>query len=606
MESDSNAGASAHGDLLEMSVANMSFLIDRLYEDCSPLQFLRELTRNSIESIQRSGEDSGEIRWDIDLNRLLLTEGQVFKLCIVDTGVGMTGDEMVRYINQLSSSIHKQSKTGNFGVGAKISAAPSNKRGLVYLSWVDGVGYMIHLMLHPNGKYGLMRFDNGEFWQYVDDSIKPEPIDQHGTMVVLLGNDDYENTMEPPPNVRMPRKWILRYLNSRFFRFPEGITVKTREGWDLPKTDKHNFLRTVTGMQSWLESSSDWFGTVRLDENHATAYWYIVSADTDTNSGHYTPPGHVAALYQDELYESVVGNAGYARLQSFGVIFGCERVVIYVEPDNGSSQQVSANTARTHLMIDNEPLNWSAYAYEFRDQMPDELVAFQDKVGQNAKHSDHRSAIRERLKTIKELFKFGRYRPNPKGEFRIENPSENTGGQSGKRGSSKSGNASSGGLGGLRGDIYSLFTAEHGDPAEYVPFSVEPEVAWVSVADGSRAKDELEDRAAKYLIETNVIKVNADFRAFTDMVDRWVSRYNHVPGCLSTVEQVVREWFEQQLVETVMSAHALKKAGKWSTEEVTHLWDENALTAAVLPRYHIDINIKRSLGQKLGKLGTAA
>jgi hypothetical protein len=153
MASDQNASASAHGDLLEMSVANMSFLIDRLYEDCSPLQFLRELTRNSIESIQRSGDDSGEIRWDIDLNRLLLTEGQVFKLCIVDTGVGMTGEEMVRYINQLSSSIHKQSKTGNFGVGAKISAAPSNKRGLVYLSWVDGVGYMIHLMLHPNGKY---------------------------------------------------------------------------------------------------------------------------------------------------------------------------------------------------------------------------------------------------------------------------------------------------------------------------------------------------------------------------------------------------------------------------------------------------------------------
>jgi len=51
-----------------------------------------------------------------------------------------------------------------------------------------------------------------------------------------------------------------------------------------------------------------------------------------------------------------------------------------------------------------------------------------------------------------------------------------------------------------------------------------------------------------------------------------------------------------------MSAHALRKGGKWSAEEVRKLWDENALTAAVLPRYHIDISIKRTLGQKLGTL----
>ena len=35
------------------------------------------------------------------------------------------------------------------------------------------------------------------------------------------------------------------------------------------------------------------------------------------------------------------------------------------------------------------------------------------------------------------------------------------------------------------------------------------------------------------------------------------------------------------------------------------MWTEEALTAAVLPRYHIDISVKRALGSKLGKLHAA-
>ncbi|MFR0675519.1 hypothetical protein ACLUUI_16075 [Enterobacterales bacterium AW_CKDN230030176-1A_HGKHYDSX7] len=115
----------------------------------------------------------------------------------------------------------------------------------------------------------------------------------------------------------------------------------------------------------------------------------------------------------------------------------------------------------------------------------------------------------------------------------------------------------------------------------------------------------MDDRAANYMVDSNLIKVNADFRVVTDMVERWEHRYAKVPGAGGpggAIEQVVREWFEQQLIGTVMSAHALRQSGKWSTEKVCRLWDENALTAAVLPRYHIEVSIKRALGQKLGSL----
>ena len=44
------------GRLLAMSVQNIGFLLDRLGQDCHPLQFLRELTQNGIEAIGRTAE----------------------------------------------------------------------------------------------------------------------------------------------------------------------------------------------------------------------------------------------------------------------------------------------------------------------------------------------------------------------------------------------------------------------------------------------------------------------------------------------------------------------------------------------------------------------
>ncbi len=596
-------------DLLAMTVRDMAFFIDKLNEDCSPLQFLREMTKNSIEAILNLDDPVGEVRWDLDWRRHLLSEEEVTKLCIIDNGCGMTGEEMVTYINQLSSSIHEQSVTGNFGVGAKISAAPLNPEGLIYLSWKDGQGYMIQLYRDSVAKeYGLLRFKSGEFWQHINDDLKPDSIKNHGTMVVLLGKSEIESTIDAPLKTTMPKKWVLRYLNSRFYKFPKGIEVKAREGWHLPKGDKHNFLRTVTGQGPWLNDNRVKRGTVRLDEAMANVHWWIIDEETDINSGHYTPGGHVAMLFQDELYEMVYANAGFARLQSFGVVFGCDRVVIYVEPDNGKVQSVRANTARTNLLIGGAATDWSVYAAAFRKEMPDDLAEYQDQIGQNADHTDHRKAIRDRLKTVRELFRFGRYRPSKDGKYNILPPGANTGGAPVTSVLSNDTTSSGGGSnGGKKGDLYSLFAEEAGDPADLVNISNEPEVVWQSIEDEppTRSAGDMDDRAARYLPEQNKLIINGDFRVFTDMIDRWELRYTHVPGARATVKNVVREWFTQQLMETIMSALALKHVGKWSLQEMEQLWTGEALTAAVLPRYHIDLSIKRVLGQKLGTLKAA-
>jgi len=139
-------------------------------------------------------------------------------------------------------------------------------------------------------------------------------------------------------------------------------------------------------------------------------------------------------------------------------------------------------------------------------------------------------------------------------------------------------------------------------PAEEVSGFLDPQFKWVSVRDGSRTRDFLEDRAAKYLPEANTIQANADFRVFTDMIARWRRFYASIPSAEPVIEAIVKEWFQQQLVETVLGALALRKSGNWSEQEVEDLWSEAALTSAVLPRYHVDERIKRSLGSKIGSL----
>ena len=86
------------------------------------------------------------------------------------------------------------------------------------------------------------------------------------------------------------------------------------------------------------------------------------------------------------------------------------------------------------------------------------------------------------------------------------------------------------------------------------------------------------------------------------MVNRYLKLYEDTPGASSHVESVVREWFTQQLIEAILGIQSLKDSREWTIEDISKGWSEEALTAAVMPRYHVDLAIKRVLGQRLGAL----
>lgn len=589
-----------------MKVDNMGFLLDRLGADCAPLQFVRELTVNSLEAIAAVGQVAGEIRWDVDWNNHDLSGS--YKLCIIDNGTGMTGPEMVKYINHLSCSGRTQSIDENYGVGAKIAAATRNHCGIIYLSWKDGKGAMIHLWRNPeDGTYGLrpLTLPNGKVgsWAPVDDAVKPKQIGDHGTMVVLLGNEDEEDTIEAPEGTSSPSRWIARYLNSRFFEFPNGINVRAREGWTSDNPDT-NVARAVKGSKEFLERHKEVSGAVDLGD--ATAHWWLLKdvPAISQSSGANLPGGHVAALNKNELYELQSGRSGTVMLQKFGVLLGHRRVVIYVEPKLDSARKITTDTARTRLIIEGDSLPWADWAELFRDNLPLEISAMMNSIAESENGNDHEKSIKDRLREISDLYRLKKYKPTNTGGLSIYNEPEWDGQpqaaqrSSTKRPSQKSTLTRSGSQ--QRkvrspGEVYSLFLKDDGINGEEISDHFDVTVKWVAAQELAS-----QDRAAHYVSEKRTLLINREFRVFTDFIERWQQRYAKVPGAVSVITSVVREWFEQTLREVIYSAEYLRGDFEWTDDSMDTLLSDEALTAAVLPRYHTEMAVRKALGIKLG------
>jgi len=137
-----------------------------------------------------------------------------------------------------------------------------------------------------------------------------------------------------------------------------------------------------------------------------------------------------------------------------------------------------------------------------------------------------------------------------------------------------------------------------------------PLVKWVSIEDSTRDLGDIEDKAARYLDEQNVLLINADFRVFTDMIDHWLCAYSaehgEIAGMKQSIQDSVHDWFEQALVETVIGLQALKGSREWSEQDLRSAWSEAALTSVVMQRYHPFNCIKRELGTKIGPLRKGA
>ncbi len=589
---------------MKMDVGEIGFLLERLGADCGDQQYLRELTMNSLEA------DAMNVIWDVDWKLHEATGGTTYKLCCIDDGRGMSAREMIQHINNLSSSGRVQAMDANFGVGAKISAATRNPAGVVYQSWQEDKGSMIQLWRDPTSReYGLKQFrlPDGSYSYVVPltDAAKPDIIREHGTKVTLFGFDDDDDTVTAPEGVPTPSRWFARYLNARFLDFPQGVTVRARQGWTYdPEDSSHNILQRVRGMSDFLAEHAEHSGVVDLTD--CQVHWWILDDSEKRRKTSELPnTGHFGALYQGELYEMTTGRGGTARLQQFGVLFGPERVVLYVEPKSDPERPLSANTARTQLLLRNAPLPYGEWAHEFRANLPQEIRDYMDSVIAGTKGVDNSESIMERLKAYVKLFRLSRYRSQAGGPLRA-GERVSGGRDPGERSNPTEiveRDPAAHKPGSQTGDLLASMLAADGDEATALPPTEPPipDVVWLSASEGAGIPDLLDDRAALYLPEDNLIQANGDFRVYTDMADYWSDEYE-MPRSNEIIVAVVREWFQQALVETVIGAQALQGERRWSPKDMETILSPEALTAAVMQRYHVANAVKRTLGAKIGSL----
>lgn len=597
----------------DMGVANVGFLIENLGKDAGELQYLRELVQNGIESIARSPhQEVGQIQ--IDFEEI---EG-VKKLRITDNGCGMTPDEVRENINKLSASGGVQAFDKNFGIGAKITAAVRNPHGVIYKTWKDGEGSFT-ILGRQDGRYGRIGFRNPEddsvdYWLPLPEDAKPPTIDRHGVSVVLLGTSKDEDTTVAPPGADLPSQWAAAYLERRYFRVPGAITLKVLrpvEIFDSGRGTLRSIYDTIRGQHYYLEKHSDYHGTVDLPESNAKVWWWILSEEITAGGKTWNNRGHVAAIYQDELYE-VRGGAGRgSALKDFGIYAGNGRIVIYVEPSN----VLGANTARSALIIKGGPtIDYAEIGGAFADQMPDELAAFM--AGQvSSEQGDHRKSILKNLKEVEDALEQARFRRSANGRLghfdvepggratHVDEPRDARVPQVATRPQDATGRVGSEYLRKAREEMDRRLRANRVDTDPL------PKIVWDE--DGRTVPS---GRAATYTRATHVVTANARFDFYLDLLEWGVEEArNRVASDVDdeTLRKIcsdeVRRWFEESLAQAVVVLRPMSHDARWGPMVYdTGLSDEGLTSAVVSHRWLLLSAIKRGLAGRLGRLREAA
>jgi|SRR5579862_3865776 len=425
--------------ILPMKTAGTEHFIDRTYREGGTFQWVRETFVNAIEA--------GATRIEYGIEWQAVESRSTYRRMIADNGEGMTGAQLVEFFNTFGGGgkpiggLHE-----NFGVGAKTSLLPWNRHGLVVISWVDGTPSMIWVQYDPEYGYGL-RIEQTEdpetgeltldevYEPYPDEehgvnwlAVRPDWIEEHGTVLVLLGNGPNDDTvLGDPERAETDIKGISSYLNRRLWEIPEGVQVavdelRTKERMQWPSTermahspeapDRRTSVRQIRGARHFIEYPSapnrdgkiSAAGTKKLSDDTAVD-WYLWDGPRPQVGSYAAVGGYICALYRNELYDVA---SHPSTFRSFGVSESSVRARLWLvirPPEAGKDRGafgVYPRTDRNALHIlggpnAGGPLPMNEWGAEFAEHMPEEILSAikQARAGGDGTISDQ--TWRERL-----------------------------------------------------------------------------------------------------------------------------------------------------------------------------------------------------------------
>ena len=598
------------GGVRRVSVADAGTqtLFEKLAAETGPLQGERELTVNALEAQAR------RIVWDYDWQ--LMAGAGLAKRCIVDDGVGMSGAELERYIGELASSGKQLARTANLGVGAKIACALPNPAGIRYRSWTRPSSGVEAVFGRHHGDWGLRTDQDGEGCERASWALDGQELPSlvagagHGTQITLWGRGEREDTFQAPKALVENRsRWLLRYLNRRFFELSDvSLEVRVGARFDADGTPNGELAR-VRGHRAHLDRRAEASGSLRLrrrdgSPSDARVRWWILDDDTKgrrLEADEWVSSGHVGSLWQGELYTlDEPTRGGYTALQNFGVRHGYERVVLIVEPLG----QVESNLARTRLLLGEAEPPWSRWQDEFARQMPEEIRELMRALARRGAKGDLRESVAQRVRQAPPgFFELPRYR-RPR-TMRASSPGHQRDGaqvvvtadgvreMDGDEAARRAEHNRS--LAGRRGARKAL-PVDHEAVLETLPA-----FEWLSLRDGTRSIGELEDLALRYDERNHRLQLNRDFRGFGPLFNRFLATYSHVPGAGELIEQTVREEIAYVAFETVQWALALSASSARSRDSRAQMLSPESLTVGLTPRLMVHAKLDKLFRQRHGR-----
>jgi hypothetical protein len=594
---------------LSVDEAGLTQMVELLGRDCTPTQFVREFVMNSIEAIQRVQNASPETDFEgkilVDYDHQVSEALGAYKITFIDNGDGMTGEEMIQHLNRLSSSGY-QNTYKNYGMGAKIASLTRNHEGIIYKSWKNGIGSQVFIKYDTKSKsYGVQPVPNEndetlEWSPKLENDQKPDLINQHGTQVTLLGMEQHQDTMMMPSSSTKGGRenWLYQFVNTRFYQLPRNVELKVRIAYDKPD-ETTSYLGKINGQSKTLDNQTEKTGVVKLSD--ALVHWRILK-DKRTGHGREYLAGHTATLNQSEIIEIKEGRANKAP--DFGIYVGKEDVVLIVEP---SAPDYLQNTSRTGLVqMNGSELPWDKWADEFRADMPPELKEYIEKRLSAINSSSDAAAIKDRLKSIAKLFKLNRFKPDAAGQI-IADPNSEVSGKTGEgtkdATGSKTGTRSIGGVAGGSLQVILLSgLSKKGTPSISISPDSFPDLMWAN----PDQEEALNDRAAVYYEKDNKIIANNEFQGIRDVIEHFAKIYPDKPEAYSVITPLVKAGFEQQLIEVVYGALSFKNRSGWNPDDYKTAISPEALTTAVMCRFHLIQQVNRTVKNQLGKPESAA
>jgi hypothetical protein len=404
-------------------------LIERTYREGGQYQWVRETAVNAIEA--------GASRIEYGIEWQAVENKKIYRRTIADNGKGMTFNELKEFFNTFGKGGKDiGGEHENFGVGAKTSLLPWNKMGIAVVSWVNGNANMIYLKKDTEtGQYGLttrrVQKEDGEIildecYQPYDDQenglnwelVKPDWIEDHGTIITLLGNSKTDDTLFGDEGKgEEGTKKISMYLNNRFWKL-DDVDIYVHElrhiekvKWPvneylatntLPNVDNRINKREIKGAHHFIEYTKPVIdgkfssnGIVNLSDGTKVC-WFLWDGNRPEIHQYVSKKGFIAFLYRNEIYDRTDHVASY---RAFGITESKVRNnlwLIIIPPESGNRKfGVYPKTDRNSLMIkkydgETDKLPISDWAVEFSSLMPDQIYNALENArsGQNGSITD--------------------------------------------------------------------------------------------------------------------------------------------------------------------------------------------------------------------------